>query len=169
MSKLKNRSWSKQTLQLILCIFFFLGGSPKAEINKYQASPINESKKVWEEIIEQRNRLEESAQKIGKPLREVLEKEEFLNNFPLLPFGKQVDSILIKENIEVRIATIPLNLKRTGQPYSIVAMLYLDKESGNKTLSKIIPDTIESKRILNMTSDYNNAKKVDDMPKIINK
>jgi hypothetical protein len=122
---------------------------------------------LWKEIENQRNLLEEESKRTKKPLRESLDKQEFANRFTLLPYGKKVDSALLKEGVEIRIATIPKNIEREGKPYSIVAMLHQTKDNGLKTY--LIPDEPELGKILNIATNWDYSKQVDDAPKIVDK
>lgn len=125
----------------------------------------NNAQNIWALVCEQRNRLEDQSQKTKSPLRELLKPEEFKKEYPLIPQNSQLESSALPNNIEIRIATIPDNLNRPGRPYSMVAVLYYNNK--NQLTTKLLPNSLETERTLNISANWDYAKKVDDFPKII--
>lgn len=123
------------------------------------------NEQVWDEVCKQRNQLEKDSQSKKTPLRETLNKLEFNKIYPLLPKNRQLESGPLPNNIEIRMATIPKNLKRSGNPYSMVAILYYNEN--NILVSKVLPDNIKTRRILSLTSNWENAESVQDPPIIL--
>lgn len=159
----KNKMGRNIILSILISIPINILGAATTEL---QIDPkLNEPiESLWLQIKSQREDLEDSSKKEKMPLREVLTKEEFKLRFPLLPYGQEVDSQKLGEGIELRIATIPKNVNRKNLPYSIVAILF--QATPKKLETRIIPDTLTNRRILNISSNWDFAEPVTDFPKI---
>lgn len=135
--------------------------------NQKSESIETQRESFWQKLLKQRQELEELSKSQHLPLREVMSKKEFSDKFPMLPHGRALDSLPSLYQTELRIATIPKNLQRTNQPYSILAIVY--KNNNNQIEVKIAPDTVTARRTLNLSGDWDFAQRVIDFPNIIKK
>jgi hypothetical protein len=119
---------------------------------------------VWEKILLQQKKLESESRKLETPLREVYGVNEFQEKYPLLPYGSMLQENTISNGIEIRIASNPTNLTRTNKPYIGVAIVFQNEDG--EIVSKGSPNNEETKRTLNLGSDWKNVEMVEDSPKI---
>ena len=163
----------------LILITLITGGSlslfpKKSEAQSIEPDKSIENKKVevvWEKLKKQRNELESLSREKGVGLHESMPEADFMGKFPNLLYGKQANSRIIPELTEgsavgeLRVAYLPKNLQRGNRPYCIVGLL-LDLD-GKCITQKIDPDTPETRQILNIGVEWEDAQKVSDYPKII--